>query len=51
MNRATFNAIEHHAHMHVMYEGAKHYVIASNFNEGLFALVDSKTDTPPELWQ
>ncbi|MBB1291012.1 MULTISPECIES: hypothetical protein [unclassified Pseudoalteromonas] len=51
MNRAIFNTMGHHAHMYVMYKGAKHYVIASNLNEGLFALIDSKTDTPPELWQ
>ena len=51
MHRAIFNTMGHHAHMYVMYKGAKHYVIASNLNEGLFALIDSKTDTPPELWQ
>lgn len=51
MNRATFNTMEHHAHMYAMYEGAKHYVIASNFNEGLFALVPERKQTPADEWQ
>ena len=37
--------------MYVMYEGVKHYVIASNFTEGLFALVPERAPTPADEWQ
>ena len=51
MHRAIFNTIKHHAHMYVMYEGVKHYVIASNFSEGLFALVPERDHIPADEWQ
>lgn len=51
MNRAIFNTMKHHTHMHVMYESVKHYVIASNFTEGLFALVPERAPTPADEWQ
>lgn len=40
----------HHANMWAMYEGEKHYIIASNFPEGLFALTKDKVYTPAEEW-
>jgi len=51
MHRAVFNIMKHHAHMYVMYRGARHYVIATNLNEGLFALVPERVPTPADEWQ
>lgn len=51
MTSSEFDNTKHHPNMWVIYEGEKHYVIAANFPERLFALVPAKEEeVPADEW-
>lgn len=51
MTRQEFNDSRFHVNTWVLYRNEMKYVIAIDFDEALFALVDEKLDTPADEWK